>query len=134
MEYEEKRPVKCPEIDIDGNISGGRQFDLDITIPTDDRDFIYGIVRNNTKDPIKHAAVKLVEVVCEEGKEERKAIGHTFTDKEGEFVFGPLCPDKKYAVQIWANETKRIKICKKCNREGYCLRGSKHERCDCIAK
>lgn len=80
MENEEKKPVCCPDIDIDGNISGGRQFDLDITIPTDDRDFIYGVVRNCCKDPIKNAAVKLVEVVCEEGKKERKPIGHTFTD------------------------------------------------------
>ena len=134
VEYEEKKPVKCPEIDVDGNISGGKQFDLDITLPTDDRDFIYGIVKNCYKDPIKNAAVKLVEVVCEEGKKERKPIGHTFTDKEGEFVFGPLCPDKKYAVQIWANETKQIKIHAKCNREGFCLKGKKYDRCDCMAK
>ena len=134
VEYEEKKPVKCPEIDVDGNISGGKQFDLDITLPTDDRDFIYGIVKNCYKDPIKNAAVKLVEVVCEEGKKERKPIGHTFTDKEGEVVFGPLCPDKKYAVQIWANETKQIKIHAKCNREGFCLKGKKYDRCDCMAK
>ncbi len=134
MEYEEKKTVRCPEIDIDGNISGGREFDLDITIPVDDRDFIYGIVKNSFKEPIKNAAVKLVEVVCEEGKKERKPIGHTFTDREGEFVFGPLCPDKKYAVQIWANQTKNIKICAKCNREGFCLKGSKQDRCECVAK
>ena len=38
-----------------------------------------------------------------------------FTDKEGEFVFGPLCPDRHYAIQIWANATKKIKICAKCH-------------------
>lgn len=32
MEIEGKKPC-CPEIDIDGLISGGKQFDLDITLP-----------------------------------------------------------------------------------------------------
>lgn len=134
MEYEDKKPVKCPSVDVDGNIAGGKEFDLDITLPVDDRDFIYGIVKNCFKEPVKNAAVKLVEVVCEEGKNDRKPIGHTFTDKEGEFVFGPLCPDKKYAVQIWANETKQIKICSKPCRDGFCLKGKKHDRCECMAK
>ena len=58
MEFEEKKPVKCPDIDVDGNISGGKQFDLDITIPVDDRDFIYGIVKNSYKEPVKNAQIK----------------------------------------------------------------------------
>lgn len=55
-----------------------------------------------------------------------------FTDEEGEFVFGPLCPDRHYAIQIWANTTKKIKICSKCHHEGKCLKGDKHEKCDCF--
>lgn len=76
--------------------------------------------------------VKLVEIVYECGKEERRPIGHTFTDCEGEFVFGPLCPGKQYAIQIWVNDTKKIKICAKCHHEGRCLKGDKHEKCDCF--
>ncbi len=56
----------------------------------------------------------------------------SFTDKEGEFVFGPLCPDRKYAIQIWANATKKIKICAKCHHEGKCLKGDKMDKCDCF--
>ena len=56
----------------------------------------------------------------------------TFTDKEGEFVFGPLCPGKEYALQIWVNDTKKIKICAKCHHEGKCLKGDKHDKCDCF--
>ncbi|MBQ3414107.1 MAG: hypothetical protein IJH39_01900 [Clostridia bacterium] len=56
---------------------------------------------------------------------------YNFTDKEGEFVFGPLCPDKKYAIQIWVNDTKKMKICTKCHHEGKCLKGDKM-KCDCI--
>ena len=122
----------CPILDVDGVISGGKQFDLDITLPEDNRDVIYGVVKNCFKEPVDNAVIKLVEVVCEHGKEERKPIGHTFTDKEGEFVFGPLCPGKEYALQIWVNDTKKIKICAKCHHEGKCLKGEKCDKCDCF--
>ena len=58
--------------------------------------------------------------------------GITDTDKEGEFVFGPLCPGKEYALQIWVNDTKKIKICAKCHHEGKCLKGDKCDKCDCF--
>lgn len=131
MEMDNKKPF-CPVLDVDGVISGGKQFDLDITLPEDNRDVIYGVVKNCFKEPVKDAVVKLVEVVCEHGKEERRPIGHTFTDKEGEFVFGPLCPGKEYALQIWVNDTKKIKICAKCHHEGKCLKGEKCDKCDCF--
>ena len=66
----------------------------------------------------------------EKKKEDR--YGHTFTDCEGEFVFGPLCPGKEYALQIWVNDTKKIKICAKCHHEGKCLKGDKCDKCDCF--
>ena len=131
MEMEEKKPF-CPVLDVDGVISGGKQFDLDITLPEDNRDVIYGVVKNCFKEPVRDAVVKLIEIFYDCGKEERRPIGHTFTDKEGEFVFGPLCPGKQYALQIWVNDTKKIKICAKCHHEGKCLKGSKKEKCDCF--
>lgn len=131
MEMENKKH-HCPVLDVDGIISGGKQFDLDITLPEDNRDVIYGVVKNCFKEPVCDAVVKLVEIVCEHGKEERRPIGHTFTDKEGEFVFGPLCPGKEYALQIWVNDTKKIKICAKCHHEGKCLKGDKCDKCDCF--
>lgn len=124
-----KKP--CQILDIDGVISGGKQFDLDITLPEDNRDVIYGVVKNCFKEPVTDAVVKLVEVIYDCGKEERRPIGHTFTDCEGEFVFGPLCPGKQYALQIWVNDTRKIKICAKCHHEGRCLKGEKNEKCDC---
>ena len=127
---ENKKP--CQILDIDGVISGGKQFDLDITLPEDNRDVIYGVVKNCFKEPVSDAVVKLVEIFYDCGKEERRPIGHTFTDCEGEFVFGPLCPGKQYAIQIWVNDTKKIKICAKCHHEGKCLKGDKHEKCDCF--
>lgn len=131
MEIDYNKPA-CPILDVDGVISGGKQFDLDITLPEDNRDVIYGVVKNCFKEPVRDAVIKLVEIVYDCGKEERRPIGHTFTDKEGEFVFGPLCPGRKYAIQIWVNDTQKIKICAKCHHEGKCLKGEKHEKCDCF--
>ncbi|MBQ3414085.1 MAG: hypothetical protein IJH39_01785 [Clostridia bacterium] len=85
MEFEEKKPFA--KIDIDGVISNGKQFDLDITLPEDRRDVIYGVVKNCYKEPVKDAVVKLVEVVYEQGKEERRPIGHSFTDKTLSTIF-----------------------------------------------
>jgi len=126
MEKEEKRiDSMCPIIDIDGFIADGKQYDLDISLADDHRDVIYGIVRDCFKEPIKDAVVKLVEVDYKFGKKELKPVSHTFTDDDGEFVFGPLCPDKKYAIQVWANKVRHVKICAKCHHEGECLKGVK---------
>ena len=124
MDLDEKRPEPMhPFVDIDGFIADGKQFDLDIVLANDHRDVIYGVVRDCFKEPVRDAVVKLVEVDFKFGKKELKPVSHTFTDEDGEFVFGPLCPGKKYAVQIWANQVKHIKICAKCHHEGKCLKG-----------
>lgn len=122
---------KHPIVGIEGFAASGKQFDLDITIPEDGRNVIYGIVRDCYRNPVCDAVVKLIEVE-RECKEKRKPVSHTFTDKHGEFVFGPLCPDKCYAIEIWANKVEHIKICAKCNREGCCLRGIDIGPCDCF--
>ncbi len=120
MEYDKNI---CPVVDVDGVIATGKQFDLDITLPKDNRNVIYGIIRDCYKEPVRDAVVKLIEVVCECGKEERRPVSHTFTDKNGEFVFGPLCPDKFYEIQIWVDHVKHAKICATCEHEGACLKG-----------
>ena len=122
MEYDKNI---CPVIDIDGVIAGGKQFDLDIKLPEDNRNVIYGVIKDCYGDPVKDAVVKLIEIVYDCDKEERRPVSHTFTDKEGEFVFGPLCENKTYAIQIWANKVKHCKICTECKREGKCLKGIK---------
>ena len=129
MDYEDKC---CPIRDIDGHIESGKQFDLDIVLPEDNRGVVFGIVRDCYKEPVKDAVVKLIEVDCDCGKEERKPVTHTFTDKEGEFVLGPLCPDKKYELQIFVDRVKHVKVCSKCHREGKCLKGVDLKKCDCF--
>lgn len=129
MDFENKC---CSIIDVDGHIETGKQFDLDIVLPEDDRGVLYGVIKDCHKEPVKDAVVKLIEVECNCGKEERKPVSHTFTDCDGEFVFGPLCPDRKYEIQVWVNRVKHVKVCSKCHREGKCLKGVDMKHCDCF--
>lgn len=123
----------CPVIDIDGFVSNGKQFDLDISLPEDNRDVIFGTIKNCFKEPVKDAVVKLIEIdFCKEGIRKRIPVSHTFTDEHGEFVFGPLCPGKEYAIDIWVNDVKHFKVCTKGHREGDCLKGKPHDKCDCF--
>ena len=122
MEYEKN---VCPVLNVDGILATGKQFDLEITLPEDNRSVIYGIVKDCYQDPVCDAVVKLVEVVCECGKEERRPVSHTFTDENGEFVFGPLCTNRFYEIEIWVDHVKHCKICKKVERDVKCLKGIK---------
>ena len=126
MDFEENK--KCKRIDVDGFIEKGTQYDIEINMPEDNRDVIFGVIKDCYKEPVEDAVVKLIEVERKEyGKEERKPVSHTFTDEEGEFVFGPLCPDKKYEIQIWGNKVKHCKQCVDCKKQGKCLKGVKLE-------
>ena len=129
MEMDKKTDM--PIIDIDGFVENGKEFDLEIKLPEDNRNVIFGVVKNCYNEPIKDAVVKLIEVVYEYGKKERRPVTHTFTDKEGEFVFGPLCPGKEYALEIFVNDVKHVKICAKGKkRNEKCLKGVKLDKCD----
>lgn len=54
-----------------------------------------------------------------------------FTDKHGEFVFGPLCPGKKYAIDIWVNDVRHFNMEVKGHHEGKCLKGEHGKKCEC---
>lgn len=121
----------CPVLDIDGMIAKGKQFDLDITLPEDRRDVIFGTIKNVFKEPIKDAVVKLIEIdFGKDGIKKRIPISHTFTDKHGEFVFGPLCPGKEYALDIWVNDVRHFDIDVKCQHEGKCLKEMPSKKCE----
>ena len=134
MENNEMKKPMHPIVVVDGLIASGKQFDIDITLPEDHRDVIFGVIKDCYKNPIADAVVKLIEIICEGEKEKRIAVSHTFTDKEGEFVFGPLCPGKFYEIQIWVNNVKNIKLCAKVSHEGRCLKGDKCDKCDYYLK
>ena len=125
MEYNKDM---CPVIGVDGFVSAGKQFDVDIHLPEDNRSVIYGVIKDCYDEPVKDAVVKLIEVEREGKGCERKPVTHTFTDKQGQFVFGPLCANKFYEIEIWANKVKHSKLCTTCKHHGKCLKG---EKMDC---
>lgn len=110
-------------VSVDGFIQKGRQFDVEITVPEDNRNVIYGLLKNQYNEPLKDAVVKLIEILDECGKKERRPVSHTFTDQNGEFVFGPLCPNRKYEIQIWYNAVNQVKVCEDTTRKQDCLKG-----------
>lgn len=131
MDFEDNMKSKThPIADVSGAIETGTQFDIEIELPKDNRDAIFGVIRDCFKEPVNNAVVKLIEVEFKHGKKERKPVSHTFTNKDGEFVFGPLCPDKKYEILFWANQVKNVKICAKCTHEMECLKGTSMDKCD----
>ena len=126
----DNKKLEMPLIDIDGFIENGKEFDLDIKLPEDNRNVIFGVVKNCYNEPIEDAVVKLIEIIYDCGKKERYPVTHTFTDENGEFVFGPLCPSKEYALEIFVNNIKHIKICAKGKKkDDKCLKGTKLSEC-----
>ena len=125
MDFEDKK--ECEIVKVDGFIEKGKQFDLEINLPEDNRNVIYGIVRDCYKEPVEDAVVKLIEVSYECEKQERKPVSHTFTDKHGELVFGPFCPYNYYELKICAIKVRHCKICTEGKRHGKCLKGVKLE-------
>ena len=133
MEFDFEKEKK-QIVDIDGYVATGKQYDIEIKVDEDRRNVIYGVVKDIFDKPIKDAVVKLIEVT----KHERMPVSHTFTTDDGEFVFGPLCPEKSYAIDIWANKIEHVKICKEINKDRKCLKGIElhcakpfEEECDC---
>lgn len=113
----------CPVVGVNGFISSGKQYDIDIHLPEDNRSVIYGVIKDCYEEPVADAVVKLIEI-DKKGKEiERKPVTHTFTDKHGQFVFGPLCANKTYEIEIWANKVTHKKMCTTCKHYGKCLKG-----------
>ena len=88
MEMNMPRPPHphCPCFDVNGLIANGKQFDLDITLPEDARDVVFGTIKNVFKEPIKDAVVKLIEIDFGKGRKYTYSLDNLFkkisTEKE----------------------------------------------------
>ena len=58
MEFEKKVIV-----DVDGFIETGKQFDLDLKLPEDNRNVVYGVIRDSRGNPVSDAVVNLLKYV-----------------------------------------------------------------------
>ena len=50
----------CPIVNVDGLIAGGKQYDIDITLPEDNRSVIYGIIKDAYDEPVRDSDLVLV--------------------------------------------------------------------------
>ena len=73
-----------------------------LTIPEEKRSIVHGTVYDLDGNIIKDAVVRLFEII--EGKPSPKS--HTFTDADGEFIFGPLFSGKDYMVKVYVEGVK----------------------------
>lgn len=82
------------------------QVEACIIIPKETRSIITGVVKNHKNHIIRDAVVKLFEVVPLHDRHSLKPIAHTFTDENGNFLFGPLHSEKHYVIKVWVNDIK----------------------------
>ncbi len=73
-----------------------------ITIPEERRSIVHGTVYDVEGNIIKDAVVRLFEI-CDGSP---KPLSHTFTDSDGEFIFGPLTAEIDYLVKVYVEGVK----------------------------
>lgn len=83
------------------------QIEAFVKIPEETRSVIHGVVKDYCNKRVKDAVVKLFVRKRGHNKCDLKPIAHTFTDECGQFIFGPLMPNRQYVIKVWVN---RIKI------------------------
>jgi hypothetical protein len=70
-----------------------------VTIPKEQRSILHGTVYDTEGKRIPDAVVRLFAYE----QEQPTSISDAITDGDGEFVFGPLAPDKRYLVKVYVN-------------------------------
>jgi hypothetical protein len=68
-----------------------------VTLPEEPRSILHGVVYDAEGRRVKDAVVRLF--LC--GDDKLIPAGDTFTDADGEFVFGPLICEKRYIVKVY---------------------------------
>lgn len=70
-----------------------------VTIPKEQRSIVHGTVYDIDGQKIKDAVVRLF--TCQD--DILTPVSHTFSDADGEFIFGPLIADQSYIVKVYVN-------------------------------
>lgn len=83
---------------------GDRYIDAIVETGDDNRGVIYGRVVNKHNKPVSDAVVKLIILQDANDPLSILPVTHTFTDEYGQFLFGPLPPNKNYLIKIWHDD------------------------------
>lgn len=70
-----------------------------VTVPKEHRSIVHGTVFDMDGQRIQDAVVRLF--MCADDKLE--PVTDTFTDGDGEFIFGPVEAEKSYVVKVYVN-------------------------------
>jgi len=82
------------------------QIESVIMVPEERRSVIHGVVKDHRNKVVQDAVVKLFELKNPVKPCALKPISHTFTDECGQFLFGPLSPNKNYVIKVWIDNVK----------------------------
>ena len=97
-----------------------QQIEAVIKLPEEKRAVIQGTVIDCKGNPVADAVVKLFQIG--EGCKLPCPLTHTFTDDNGQFLLGPLCPNTTYMLKIFSDNTQIVQKCLKVNcYKGSCL-------------
>ncbi len=107
-----------------------QQINAVARIHGENRSALIGTVVDECGRPVADAVVALYKLNDSCGVP--KAISHTFTDKYGQFIFGPLCPDNTYMLKIAKDivNIEEVDLYCDCN-EGRCLGSDDDDDCEC---
>jgi hypothetical protein len=106
------------------------QIDAIAKLPRETRSCIFGTVVDEFNQPIVDAVVKLLEVTKEGCFP--IPLTHTFTDENGQFLLGPLCPNRTYMLKIFKDNVSIVnKVLKLSCHKGSCIGVTDKCKSDC---
>lgn len=111
-------------------VGANEQIDAIAKLPKENRSVIFGTILDDYNCPIVDAVVKLLEVV--DGASYPVPITHTFTDEHGQFLLGPLCPNKTYMLKVFSDNVNIVNKVLKLNcHKGSCLSAPERHKSNC---
>ena len=103
------------------SVEPDEQKELVLKVKHDKRALVRGVVVDECGKVIKEAAVKLFQIEKKDKCVELLPLTHAFTDEFGQFIFGPLCPNKRYAIKVWVNNVCVSRDCAELEECGECI-------------
>lgn len=92
--------------------SCNQQINAIAKLSRENRNVIFGTVLDDCGQPVADAVVQLLQV--SDNCDYPTPLTHTFTDDNGQFLIGPLCPNTTYMLKIYNNNVqivnKRLKV------------------------
>lgn len=107
------------------------QIDAVIRISKEKRSVLYGRVLDESGRPVRDAVVKLLKIDRRSGRIE--PLTHTFTDRFGQFLLGPLCPCQKYIIKVYKDNVLKSfePLSEGCYDSDWCIGESRRNNDSC---